>query len=65
MRYRLRTLLILTILGPPVLAGWWFGWMAYREHQRPRPTVDWMTVTVPLIIGEEESITGTKIPAKP
>jgi len=25
-RYHLRTLLILTILGPPVLAGMWFNW---------------------------------------
>jgi hypothetical protein len=65
MRYRLRTLLILMAIGPPLVAGAWFGWMAYRENQRPQPAVDWTTVTVPLIIGEEEPMLGTEIPAKP
>ena len=62
-RYRLRTLIWLTILGPPVLAGAWFGWLAYRENQRPQPAVDWMTVTLPLIILEEEEFKlGSDIP---
>jgi hypothetical protein len=65
MRYRLRTLLIVLVLGPPVLAGAWFGWLAYRENQRPQPAVDWMTVTVPLIIEKEEPNIGIEIPAKP
>jgi len=34
MRYRLRTLLIVLVLGPPVLAGLWLGFQAYR---RPAP----------------------------
>ena len=36
MQYRLRTLLILMAIGPPMLAWSWFGWLDYREHQRPR-----------------------------
>jgi len=35
MRYRLRTLLIVLALGPPVLAGAWFGYfeyLRYRDH---------------------------------
>jgi hypothetical protein len=37
MRYRLRTLLIVLALGPPVLAVGWWGWERYsgwRERQR-------------------------------
>jgi hypothetical protein len=34
MRYRLRTLLILLALGPPVLAGTWWGWQRWRDSQR-------------------------------
>jgi hypothetical protein len=29
MRYRLRTLLIAAALGPPLLAGVWWGWTAF------------------------------------
>jgi hypothetical protein len=32
MRYRLRTLLIVLALGPPVLAGVWFAWPALRAQ---------------------------------
>jgi hypothetical protein len=34
MRYRLRTLLILLAIGPPVLAGVWFGWQVAAERYR-------------------------------
>ncbi len=37
LRYRLRTLLIVLALGPPVLAAGWWGWSEYqewRERQR-------------------------------
>jgi hypothetical protein len=30
MRYRLRTLLIVLALGPPVLAGMWWAWSSGR-----------------------------------
>ena len=54
MQYHLRTLLILMAIGPPMLAGAWFGCLFYRENQRPQPAVDWMTVTPPMVIQEEE-----------
>src|SRR5262245_13168065 len=31
MRYRLRTLLIVLVLGPPILAGMWWGYGKWRE----------------------------------
>ena len=31
MRYRLRTLLILLALGPPVLAGAWLVWQSHGD----------------------------------
>ena len=31
MQYRLRTLLIVLALGPPLIAGGWWGWSEYRE----------------------------------
>ena len=34
MRYRLRTLLIVLALGPPLVAGLWLAFQAYR---RPAP----------------------------
>jgi hypothetical protein len=33
-RYNLRTLLIVLALGPPLLAGAWWGWERYVESQR-------------------------------
>jgi hypothetical protein len=36
MRYRLRTLLIVLAVGPPVLAAGWLGFLQYREHLRER-----------------------------
>jgi hypothetical protein len=33
MRYRLQTLLIVLALGPPVLAGAWWGWKAYERYR--------------------------------
>jgi hypothetical protein len=38
MRYRLRTLLIVLALGPPVLAG---GWMLYQDWQGRREREKW------------------------
>lgn len=35
-RYKLRTLLIVVALGPPLLAGGYFGFMRWREYQRQR-----------------------------
>ena len=40
MRYRLRTLLIVLALGPPVLAGAWLGWCKYEEHRREQRMID-------------------------
>src|SRR6266850_868021 len=34
MQYRLRTLLILLAVGPPVLAGTWFRYLDHHERQR-------------------------------
>ena len=33
MRYRLRTLLIFLAIGPPLLAGAWWGYGKWREEQ--------------------------------
>ena len=35
MRYRLRTLLIVLAMGPPLVAGAWFGWRT-SHHQPPK-----------------------------
>jgi hypothetical protein len=51
MRYKLRTLLIVLAIGPPVLAGAWFGWLAYRAHQQRSKL---MNVTPGFVIIEEE-----------
>jgi hypothetical protein len=34
MRYRLRTLMILIAVGPPVLTGVWYGAQRYSESRR-------------------------------
>ncbi len=31
MRYRLRTLLIVLAVGPPVMAGTWWTWVTFKE----------------------------------
>ena len=36
MRFRLRTLLIVLALGPPVLAGVWVAWKQYAALARQR-----------------------------
>ena len=36
MRYRLRTLLILLALGPPLIAGAWWTWRARQPRQSPK-----------------------------
>jgi hypothetical protein len=33
MRYRLRTLLIVLALAPPLLAAPWLAWQYYREYK--------------------------------
>ncbi len=33
-RYKLCTLLIILALGPPLLAGAWWGWQRWRDSQR-------------------------------
>ena len=35
MRFRLRTLLIVLALGPPVIAGVWWAWEASRPKRNP------------------------------
>jgi hypothetical protein len=51
MRYRLRTLLIVLAVLPPLLAGAWFEWMAYRARQRESIL---MNITPGITIVEEE-----------
>ena len=36
MRYRLRTLLVVLAIGPPLLAGAWHGLARYREWQEAK-----------------------------
>ncbi len=36
MQLRLRTLLILLAVLPPLLAGGWWGWQRYEEYRRQR-----------------------------
>jgi len=33
MRYRLRTLLIVMALGPPLIAGAWWGWSEWQTRR--------------------------------
>lgn len=40
LHYRLRTLLIVLTLGPPVLAGVWFISQKYRESKRAVPDIE-------------------------
>jgi hypothetical protein len=54
LRYRLRTLLILLAVGPPILAGAWVMW---REWQASDDLEEWcysLTETHPLIIWDDE-----------
>jgi hypothetical protein len=51
MRFRLRTLLILMAIMPPLLAGAWFGWLAFREHQQKSILLN---ITPGFVIIEEE-----------
>jgi hypothetical protein len=37
MRFRLRALLILLAVGPPILAGVWSAYRGYCEHQPNEP----------------------------
>jgi hypothetical protein len=59
MRYRLRTLLIVVAIMPPILAGAWFGWLAYRARQRESIL---MTITPGITILEEEGTLGFEEP---
>jgi len=47
MRYRLRTLLILMAVGPPILAGAWLGTMQAISDYRARLTDEWTEVAGP------------------
>jgi hypothetical protein len=40
MRYRLRTLLIVLALEPPLIAGAWWGWLKYRATKRGIPDIE-------------------------
>ena len=68
MRYRLRSLLMLLAVGPPLLAG---SWAAYREHVRRTEEMRrerfrlLMTITPPLIILEEEDFALGVKPSEP
>jgi hypothetical protein len=49
MRYRLRTLLILLAVLPPLLAGLWFAWQRHLEEQRNREVdelIELITTTI-------------------
>ena len=39
MRYRLRTLLILLAVGPPLVAAGWWGYVQWRRSQTVEPGV--------------------------
>ena len=54
MRYRLRTLLILMALGPPLLAATWFAWPKF-ELSRKDPSFDDL---IALIIATVRPSTG-------
>jgi hypothetical protein len=43
MRYRLRTLLILLAIGPPMLAGVWWAWIAVADALENFPRWKWPT----------------------
>jgi hypothetical protein len=58
MHFRLRTLMILLAILPPILAGAWFGWLAYRAH--PRESI--LNITPGLNIIEEEGTLGIEEP---
>jgi hypothetical protein len=66
MRFRLRTLLIVLAMGPPVL---WFGWTKYEAWRAEQKDIQARraggTLTLPIIIEDEESITGSETPVKP
>ena len=55
MQFRLRTLLIVLAVLPPLLAGAWFEWMAYRARQQESIL---MNVTPGITIVEEEGTLG-------
>ena len=55
MQFRLRTLLIVLAVLPPLLAGAWFEWMAYRARQQESIL---MNVTPGITIAEEEGTLG-------
>ena len=61
MRVRLRTLMILLAILPPLIA--WWGWPTMqRILWPPKPAasmVQWKTLAIPLIIGPEEPPTAT------
>jgi len=49
MRYRLRTLLIVLALGPPLLAVGWWKYSAWRaEQERQKALREWTGPAVPI-----------------
>jgi hypothetical protein len=45
-RYKLRTLLIVLAIGPPLLAAAWFGYVATMRHCSERSDFEWGGVIV-------------------
>jgi hypothetical protein len=54
-RYRLRTLLIVLTLGPPLLA---WGWFKYQEYRLPRDLSDLMEAAPFLFIIDDSALFG-------
>jgi hypothetical protein len=55
LRYKLRTLLILLAIGPPMLAWWaWPAWLAYCKYQHREAMSRLMLITPRIIISPEE-----------
>ena len=60
MQYRLRTLLIVLALAPPVLAGAWFGAMALGSRQKLTRAAE--TNPFAKLIDEIEEVQRTRTP---
>jgi hypothetical protein len=67
MQYRLRTLLIVLALGPPLLAGAWTQYTAWKaERERKAQRIIWMVSPLdpgpysqlPKTVGESEAQSG-------
>jgi hypothetical protein len=56
MQFRLRTLLIVLALAPPLLAGAWFGWRRYEEQRRQQRMFDELIELITTTIEPQSSI---------